>query len=136
MMERVNYGSEYDDHDEEEEHHEDGYEDRYKEDPSEEYKPAYPENTDDVYAWEDHARSLMERVEHQADHDADARAQSEFDAQFGWRSKGRRDKKGRWVPPDTRLARTPVFVRVADLPAKTTADDRAQPNAGETEGQG
>lgn len=52
-----------------------------------------------------------ERVEHQLD----AAAQLDAEAQFGWRSKARRRRKGSFVPPDIRTYRWPTFVRVEDL---------------------
>ena len=114
MMERLDYGARhYQDHDD------------YQEDQQEQY-PAWYENPDEDHQGEDYAEDLQEqteRVEHQADHAADDSGESafsDFDARFGWRSKGRR-QRGRFVPPDTRGYASPVFVPVADLQARTTS---------------
>ena len=56
-----------------------------------------------------------EQVEHQVDHVADDTAQMDAEAKFEWRAKARRRRKGRFVPPNMKTYRWPVFVRVADL---------------------
>ena len=69
-----------------------------------------------------------EQVEYQEDFVEDDSAETEFQAQFGWRSKARRRKKGRRHLPDMRGYVAPVFVRVADLEAGTT------PGSGDAKG--
>ena len=81
------------------------------------------ESHDGDFEDEDHGEDLREQVEHQADYaeDDSLESESDFDAQFGWRSKARHRKRGRFVPPDIRGFAAPVFVRVADLRARVTS---------------
>lgn len=65
----------------------------------------------------DDAEDLAGAVEHQAWYADDAEAEEDrLSVQFGWRFKARGSRRGRkWLPPDTKLHRTPVFVRLEDL---------------------
>ena len=58
----------------------------------------------------------LEEVEHYLDHAAEDAAQLDAEAKRGWRSRARRRRKGKFIPPDVRAYQWPVFVRLADLP--------------------
>ena len=91
--------------------------------------PDYAE--DDDFA-EDYLDRDREPDEHRLDYAEDDDAETDFWAQFGWRSKARR-RRGRFVPPDTRPHLGAVFVRLADLqhqappsePPVSIVDDQA-----------
>ena len=76
-----------------------------------------PEEGDLEYELEDDLEPPegLEEVEHHLDHAADDAAQLDAEVKFGWRGKVRRRREGRFVPPDVRAYRWPMFVRVADL---------------------
>ena len=116
MAERLDYrGEEYNDY--QDEQHE---ESQFDEIPW--YRladPDYdPDEGDYEYGLEDDQEPPegLEEVEHHLDHAADDAAQLDAEKKFGWKGRARRRRKGRFVPPDVRAYRWPVFVRVADLP--------------------
>ena len=77
-----------------------------------------PDEGDFEYGLEDDQEppERREQVEYRLDHAADDAAQLDAEARFGgWKSRARRRRMGRFVPPDVRDYRWPVFVRVADL---------------------
>ena len=81
--------------------------------------PDYEPEEDDLEYGLEHYQEPPERleeVEHQLDHAAEDVAQLDAEAKLGWRSRARRRRKGKFIPPDVRAYRWPVFVRVADLP--------------------
>ncbi len=77
-----------------------------------------PEEDDLEYGPEDYQEppERLEEVEHQLDHAAEDAAQLDAEARFGFKSRARRRRKGRFIPPDVRAYRWPLFVRLADLP--------------------
>ena len=70
-----------------------------------------------------------EADEHQVEHATDDSGESDFETQYGWRSKAGRRKKGTWISRDIRGCKTPVFVPVADLeaPAASGAGEELDP---------
>ena len=130
MTERLGYGTpHYHDYDDDQQNQESQVEDipwYVLADPD--YSPEEEEG-----AAQEGLEDFQERngqVEYQADFVEDDVDQSEFEAQFGWRSKARRRKKGRRLLPDMRGYVAPVFVRAADLEAGSTlgSGDAKKPN--------
>ena len=131
-MERWNDRREYEDywenHDQEDQ---DGYEDVQEE----EHSLNYNEISADVHEGADYT-SVQEKVEYAANHDLDEGDQTDFDTQFGWRSKRRRAARGKFVPPDTRGYPAPKFVRVEDLRGERRNQRRTRPTAPSHDGRG
>ena len=106
-MERLNYGGRYYDDDDE----------QYQAEAVPWYRRADPdydpeeEDREGLEAFEEEP----ELVAHQLEHATQDIVQAGFAAQFRWRSKARRGRRGRFVPPDMKPYRWPTFVRVADL---------------------
>ena len=102
MTKRLGFGGGYNDYDEED----------HQLEPDQDFP-------DDLgYADDAAAGGLQEqdRVEHQLNHANDDGRQTNFDDRFDeWRKRVSARRKGRFVPPDTRMYRGPVFVRVKDL---------------------
>ena len=92
---------------------EEGWENR-----EQEYKTWQSELFDDDHDEGDYAEA--EEVEYQADAPSDDSA-TDFDAQFEWRSKRGRNRRGKFEPPDTRGFVAPVFARLANTGAKTSS---------------
>ena len=114
MVERMNYGGYNDDYEDDDE--------QYDENEAKEIpwyiraNPDYdPEEEERGEASLEEFHEHPEQVDHQLEHAADDIAQLDAEAQFGWRSKSRRSRQGRFVPPDMSIYRWPTFVRVADL---------------------
>ena len=112
----ANPDDDYDDDNEEEEDYSEGFQEQVEEQVEQQADYA-ADDYDDDNEEEDYAKGFQEQVEHETDYAADDSDESDFNGQFGWRSKARRGKRGRFVPPDTRAFVAPVFVRVADLKA-------------------
>ena len=125
-MERLNYRwADYGDYREIRNH------DDYEEDQEREYRPWHYDLFDDEFRYEeeDYAEASQEEVEHHEDYAEDDNAETGFEARFGWRSKARHGRKGRFVPPDTRGYVPAVFVRLADLEVNTASGsvERGEP---------
>ena len=118
MTERLNHGGwDYDDYDDNLDHEGD-----YQEDFEQEYTPPVYDDggdADSEYDGDDTGaegfQDQHDLVEHQVDFAMDDSGDTDFEEQFGWRSKARRRRQGRFVPPDMTWHRRPVFVRVKDL---------------------
>ena len=125
MVERLDYGGEHYDYDEDEldiqPDHQEDHQEEEQEEHREEYGLEFYQDPDEDFGGVDDdtiAEGFQERhdqVEHRLDHAADDTTKADFEAQFAWRSKARRSRKGRFVPPDMRTYRWPVFVPVSDL---------------------
>ena len=107
MVERLDFGGAY--YDDEDYDDELDIDLDHQEDDQGEYRDSDGEDA----AAEDF-QGRHDQVEHQLEHAADD-TQTDFDEQFGWRSKARRSRQGLFVPPDMGMYRWPIFVPVADL---------------------
>ena len=100
------------------------FQDACQDDEEQEQRTWHYESLGDGYDAGDYVEA-EEEVEHRTDDPGDDTGQSDFHAQFGWRSKmrrrhGRGRGRGRFVPPDTRGLAEPVFVRLANLRSKAS----------------
>ena len=117
MTERLDYGRRYDDYDDDDA----GHDGDHKEGREQEYGPSsYDADHDFIHEdYDTEAESFPDQhdqVEHQVDFAEDDSGETGFDAQIGrWRSKAYRRRRGKFVPPNMRRHRTPVFVRIKDL---------------------
>ena len=109
MMERLEFGRNYDDEEEDL-------------DTQEKLEEEEVEDSDDYLDQVDHAAEAngfdehREPVEHQLEHAVDDRPHTNFDEGIDWRKAVRRQTRGSFEPPDVREYRWPAFVRVSKLP--------------------